>query len=114
MDHDPSAIVHTDPGRGYMSLLVTGCLTEASLQALYPLIREARMLAPPVSLTVNLTAAEHVDQAAVDLLRWTLKHDATMDGAIPVEILLPDELPNHHLAPIRMTRHLRGSGWFPT
>ncbi|WP_309124960.1 hypothetical protein [Kocuria sp.] len=99
MDHTLSALVQIDLDGAYVRLLVTGCVTEASQPALYPLIRRARALSPPVTvtvdLTVDLTAAEHVEVVGVDLLRWAVDHDKSMGGAGPVKILLPDELPDH-------------------
>jgi hypothetical protein len=79
--------------------------------------RSARTLSPPVTvtvdLTVDLTAAEHVEVVGVDLLRWAVDHDESMGGAGPVKILLPDELPDHPPAPARMIHHLRVPGWSP-
>ena len=110
MDHKLSVLVQIDLDGAYVRLLVTGCVTEASQQALYPLIRRARTLIPPVTVTVDLTAAEHVEVVGVDLLRWAVDHDESMGGAGPVQILLPDELPDHPPAPARMIHHLRVPG----
>lgn len=113
MDHKLAVLVQTNDDEAYVRLLVTGCLTKASQQGLYPMIRRARMLVPSVTVTVDLTAAEHVKATGVDLLRWAVDHDETMSGVGPVDILLPDELPDHSSAPFRMTHHLRGPRWSP-
>ena len=113
MDHQLAVLIQTAVGGGCVCLLVTGCLTDASQEDLYPLIRRARMLVPPATITVDLTAAEHVKVTGVDLLRWAVDHDGTLGGVEPVEIVLPDQLPNHPPAPVRMTHHLRGPGWSP-
>ena len=89
MDHKLSVLVQVDLDGAYVRLLVTGRLTEANQHALHPLIRRARTLLPPVTVSIDLTAAEHVEAIAVDLLRWTVDHDDAMDGGSPVEVLVP-------------------------
>ena len=89
MDHKLSVLVQVDLDGAYLRLVVTGCLTEANQHALPPLIRRARTLLPPVTVSIDLTAAEHVEAIAVDLLRWTVDHDEAMDGGSPVEVLVP-------------------------
>ncbi|MGQ1799064.1 hypothetical protein ACT4S5_18280 [Kocuria oceani] len=106
MDHKLSVLVHIDLDGAYVRLAVTGCLTEANQHVLYPLIRRARRLIPPVTLSVDLTAAGHVEANAVDLLRWAIDHDETADGVSPVVLLVPNGLPNHGLAPVRTHRRL--------
>lgn len=104
MDHKLSVLVQIDLDGAYVRLAVTGCLTEANQHVLYPLIHRARTLIPPVTVSVELTAAAHVEAAAVDLLRWAIDHDETPDGASPVELLVPNGLPSHGLAPTRPHR----------
>lgn len=98
MDHKLSVLVQIDLDGSYVRLMVTGCLTEANQHVLYPLVRRARTLIPPVAVSVDLTAAGHVDQAAVDLLRWALDHDGSADGTGPVKLILPTGLPAHTAA----------------
>lgn len=98
MDHKLSVLVQTDLDGRSVCLLVT----EASQQVLSPLIR--RTLAPAVTNGVDLTAADHVEAAAVDLLRWALDHDRTVRGGNPVELLTPAELPNHPPVPAPAAR----------
>ncbi|GAB2605740.1 hypothetical protein GCM10009696_08970 [Kocuria himachalensis] len=113
MDHQLAVLVQTDVGGACVRLLVTEYLTEASQQALYPLIRRARILFPPVAVTVDLTAAAQVEAAGVELLRRVVDRDGTIGGVGPVDIFLPAELPDHPSGPYRMTRHRQGLGWSP-
>ncbi|PLC10842.1 hypothetical protein AUQ48_16090 [Kocuria flava] len=89
MDHKLSVLVQVDLDGAYVRLVVTGCLTEANQHVLYPLVRRARTLIPPVTVTVDLTTAEQVEEGALDLLRWALEHDDTAPAAGPVEVLVP-------------------------
>ena len=106
MDHKLSVLVQVDLDGAYVRLLVTGRLTEANQHALHPLIRRARTLLPPVTVSIDLTAAEHVEAIAVDLLRWTVDHDEAMDGGSPVEVLVPAVLADR--APARTVARPRG------
>ena len=95
MDHKLSVLVQVDLDGAYLRLVVTGCLTEPNQHVLYPLVRRARTLIPPVTVSVDLTATRHVEAIAVDLLRWAMDHDESLDGCSPVELLVPDALPTH-------------------
>lgn len=101
MDHNLSVLVQIDLDGCYVRLAVTGCLTEADQHVLYPLVRRARTLIPPVTVSVDLTSAGHVEPAAVDLLRWAIDHDDVPDGAGAVELLVPSGLPSHCSSPVR-------------
>ena len=103
MDHKLSVLVQVDLDGAYVRLVVTGCLTEANQHVLHPLIHRARMLIPPVTVSIDLTAAVHIGAAAVDLLRWAVDHDETLPGAGPVELLVPDGLPEHRPVPVGIT-----------
>jgi hypothetical protein len=105
MDHKLSVLVQVDLDGAYVRLAVTGCLTEANQHVLHPLIRRARTLIPPVTVNVDLTAAGHVEATAVELLRWAIDHDEILDGTGPVELLVPNGLPAHGLAPARTDHH---------
>ncbi|MEX5256010.1 hypothetical protein [Kocuria arenosa] len=111
MDHKLSVLVQVDLDGAYLRLVVTGCLTEANQHVLYPLVRRARTLIPPVTVSVDLTAAGHVEAIAVDLLRWAMDHDESLEGCSPVELLVPDALPTHRPAEPSGVRHLEASGW---
>jgi hypothetical protein len=110
MDHKLSVLVQIDLDGAYVRLIVTGCLTEANQHVLYPLVRRARALMPPVTVSVDLAAAGHVEPHAVDLLRWAIDHDETLDGVSPVELLIPNGLPTHGPTPLppRTARRPRG------
>ena len=96
VDHKLSVLVQIDlDGRG-VRLVVTGCLTERNHHVLHPVIRRTRTLVPPVTVTVDLIATEHIEAIAVDLLRWATDHDKNLSS---VKILTPALLPEHrHLS----------------
>lgn len=101
VDHKLSVLVQMDLENRSVRLVVTGCVTEANQHVLYPLVRRARTLIPPVSVSVDLTAARHVEAIAVDLLRWAIDHDELVPGAGPVRILTTTHFPGHPSAPAR-------------
>ena len=92
MDHKLSVLVQIDLDGRSVRLVVTGCLTELNHHVLHPVIRRARTLLPPVTVTVDLTAAKHIEEIAVDLLCWATDHDKSHS---PVIILTPARLPEH-------------------
>ncbi|MEX5270716.1 hypothetical protein [Kocuria sabuli] len=106
MDHKLSVLVQVDLDGRYVRLVVTGCLTEANQHVLYPLVRRARTLVPPVTVSVDLTGAGHVEAIAVDLLRWAIEHEETMAGTGPAELLLPSSPPGHRHAPCPGSRRV--------
>lgn len=95
MRHKLSVLVQVDLDGKHVRLVVTGCLTEVNHRALCPLLRRARTLVPGVEVLVDVTAAHHVETAAVDLLRWAAEHDDDVAGTAPVDFVLPAELPSH-------------------
>lgn len=99
MDHKLSVLIQVDLDGAYVRLVVTGCLTEANQHVLCPLVRRARTLIPPVTVSVDLTAAVHVEAIAVDLLRWAVDHDETVAGVGQVELVVPNGLPAHRHTP---------------
>ncbi|GGG72419.1 hypothetical protein GCM10011374_41460 [Kocuria dechangensis] len=107
MDHKLSVLVQVDLDGAYVCLVVTGCLTETNQHVLHPLIHRARTLIPPVTVSIDLTCATHIEAAAVDLLRWAVDHDDTVDGPSPVEEVVPNGLPDHHPAPARSHHRLQ-------
>jgi hypothetical protein len=110
MDPKLSVLVQVDLDGAYVRLGVTGCLTEANQHVLCPLVRRARILIPPVIFSVDLTEADHVEAIAVDLLRWAFDHDETLDGASPVELLVPDVLPAHPHSPVPVIPNMKALG----
>ncbi|GGG70473.1 hypothetical protein GCM10011374_38780 [Kocuria dechangensis] len=99
MDHKLSVLVQIDLNGAYVRLAVTGCLTEANQHALHPLLRRARTLIPPVTVSIDLTCATHIEAVAVESLRWAIDHDEAMGGSSPVELLVPNGLRDHRPAP---------------
>lgn len=95
MHHKLSVLVQVDLDGKHVRLVVTGCVTELNHRALCPLVRRARSLVPGIAVIVDVTAARHVEPAAVDLLRWAVEHEDAVPDTRPVEFLLPDELPEH-------------------
>ncbi|MFF0945164.1 hypothetical protein ACFYE2_13185 [Kocuria sp. CPCC 205300] len=110
MDHKLSVLVQIDLDGRYVRLVVTGCLTEANQHVLYPLVRRVRTLVPPVTISIDLTGAGHVEAIAVDLLRWAVDHEETVAGPGPVQLLLPGGLPGHRHAPRPGSRPLGSIG----
>lgn len=98
MDHHAAVLVQVDHLSASVRLVVSGCLTERNQQAVRPLVVRARTLIPPATVTVDLTGADHVEAAAVDLLRWTFDEDAMLERNGLVELLVPDPLPGHRPA----------------
>ncbi|MGQ1799111.1 hypothetical protein ACT4S5_18545 [Kocuria oceani] len=101
MDHKLSVLVQMDLENRSVRLVVTGCVTESNQHVLYPLVRRARTLAPPVTVSVDVTTAGHVEAIAVDLLRWAVDHDDPVPGIGPVRILTPIRWPDHSSASAR-------------
>lgn len=109
VNHKLSVLVQMDLDNRSVRLVVTGCVTEANQHVLYPLVRRARTLIPPVTVSVDLTTADHVEAIAVDLLRWAVDHDESAPGLSPVRVLAPAQLPDHPSAPARATGHLKSA-----
>lgn len=85
MGHTLSVVVQVDLEAQYVHLVVTGCLTELNHRGLTPLVRRARTLVPGVTVNIDLTGAHRVDQAALDLLQWSVDHTTEPGG--PVHVL---------------------------
>lgn len=60
-----------------MHLITAGCLTETNQQILYPLIHRFRTLTPNTEVLVDLTAVDHLEDSALDLLCWEAEHEDT-------------------------------------
>ncbi|MCM3688060.1 hypothetical protein [Kocuria rosea] len=95
MHHKLSVLVHVDLDGRHVRLAVAGCLTELSHRALCPLIRRARTVVPGMVVVVDVTAAHHVEDSAVDRLRRSTEHEDAVRGTPPVEFVVPAELPEH-------------------
>lgn len=95
MDHKHSVLIQIDLDGRYVRLQVAGCLTEANQHVLYSVVHRAHAVVPSGDISVDLTAACHVEAAAVDLLRWELNHDRECSNIGPVQVLVPANLPDH-------------------
>ena len=95
MDHRLSVLFQMDLDGRSVRLVVTGRLTELNHHVLHPVIHRARTLFPPVTVTVDLTGAERIEETAVDLLRGAIDHDKSLD---PVKILTPAAVPQRRLS----------------
>lgn len=82
-----SVILQIDLDGKYVTLDVTGTLTEINQQALPPLLERSRALFPQAVLTVDLRRAELGEPAAIDLLTWSLQDGPP--GTAPVRITAP-------------------------
>ena len=96
MDPKISVLADIDMDGTYVSLVVTGRLTEANQQGLHPLIRQARSMAPGGVISVDLRGAEDVEDGAVESLRWAIGHNNDTGPATEsVDIHIPDHAPDH-------------------
>lgn len=95
MKHTLSVLVQIDLDGTYIHILVTGCLTVANQHALHPVIARAQTLIPAVHVKVDLDSLEHLEPAAVTLLRAALHHDHTATGLETVNITVPSGLRVH-------------------
>ncbi|GAB2605824.1 hypothetical protein GCM10009696_09080 [Kocuria himachalensis] len=78
-----------DPAGSRARLVVTGQLTEFNYQMLYQVICRARALTPGTQTLVDLTGAEPVETAAVDLLAWEIDHHDPDGPLSPVGFVVP-------------------------
>jgi ABC-type transporter Mla MlaB component len=87
MDHHLSVVVQVDLEDRCVHLVVTGRLTERNHRGLAPLVRRARTVLPGAAVVIDLAGAQHVEQAGLDLLRWSIDHDGDLAGPAPVQVL---------------------------
>lgn len=109
MNHKLSVTIQVDLDGKHIRVLTTGCLTALSHRALHPLIRRARTLSPGVQVLVDLSGAHHIEAAGVTALRWAIDNDDPRPGRGPVELVLPDSLPDHETAPAQFPVGPRGN-----
>jgi hypothetical protein len=74
-------------------LITAGSLTETNQQVLYPLIHRLRALTPDTEVLVDLTALDHLEDAALDLLCWEVEHEDTTCSPHPVRFALAEPPP---------------------
>lgn len=99
MDHKLKVLVRLDIENRSASLEITGCLTEASCGALLPLIRRTRNFAGGLAVTVDLSSARHIDDAALERLEQTTRalladpHVARSGAECAVSVRAPKAVP---------------------
>lgn len=92
MPHKISIMVRADVSRSSVELLVTGCLTADTVQILTAQICRARELGPSGPILVDLTAAQHIDPEAFEMLR-DVARAASSDLETPLRFALPTDEP---------------------
>ncbi|WP_192476576.1 hypothetical protein [Arthrobacter sp. AET 35A] len=93
MTHKLNVLVRLDINRTQAIVQINGCLTEANHQALFPLIRRTRsLLADGLAVTVELSAAQHIDVAALHLLDC-FAADETAAGGRNITVTAPPVTP---------------------
>jgi len=70
-------------------LVATGHLTETNQQVLYPMIHRAWGLTSATEVVIDLTAVEHLEGGALDLLCWEVEHHQPGHLTQPVHLVLP-------------------------
>lgn len=90
MEPKIAVVVQVDLDGRQVRIVVTGVVTGINQRGLCPVIGRARRLVPGIRVVVDLSAAESVEPAAVDLLRWSAEHETPGAGAQKIEFLLPD------------------------
>lgn len=106
MKHTMSVLVQVDLDGTHVRISVSGCVTEANQHVLHPLVRRARALTAAVHVQVDLASVEHLEPAAVTLLRAAVDHDGTSPGGGTVSIAVPTGPRSHPLRelPVRPLR----------
>jgi ABC-type transporter Mla MlaB component len=74
-------------------LVTTGHLTVTNQQVLYPMIHRARALTSTTEVIVDLSAIEHFEAGALDLLSWEIDHNGPNHPAQTVRFILPESPP---------------------
>lgn len=80
-------------GPGGLLQQLTKMVVEALQQVLPTLAGRARAFAPGIQVIVDVSGADHIEAAAVDLLRWAIDHDHLRYGQ--VGMVLPEPPPCH-------------------
>lgn len=106
MKHTMSVLVQVDLDGTHVRILVTGCVTEANQHVLHPLIARARAITAAVRVQVDLDSVQHLEPAAVALLRAAVVHEETSPALGVVSIGVPTGSRAHPLRelPVRPLR----------
>jgi hypothetical protein len=115
VDLQLSVLVRVDPDHRRVRLVTTGCLTETNQQVLYPLIHRLRTLTPDTEVLIDLTAVDHLEDTALDLLCWEVEHEDTTCSTHPVRFALTEPPPPERPSlPPACPAHRTGStAWTP-
>lgn len=105
MELQLSVVVEVTSDEKQARLVASGHLTETNQHMLYPLIHRARALTLQTQVIIDLTAVQHFEPAALDLLRWEVALDQRQHLTKPVRFELPDSPPTSepHCAPENRT-----------
>lgn len=87
MELQLSVVAETTPDQKQVRLVLTGRLTTTNQHMLYPLIHRAH--ASEAEVIIDLTAVDHLETAALDLLRWDIEHHETTHPVRAVRFVPP-------------------------
>jgi hypothetical protein len=76
MPHKLSLLVKFDAHPITAVLVVEGCLTIDNCRVLLPVIRRVRAVVEGMTVTVDLTAAKHIEASAIRILEQSLPMNA--------------------------------------
>jgi len=107
VDHKLRALVRLDMDCASAAIKITGCLTDDSCKALFPLIRRLQGSSPHLTVTVDLTDATHIESRGLEMLQLfrqgepvdTAMHDEPFIGAL--HMMVPENLPQCPASTVR-------------
>ncbi|MET1035577.1 MAG: hypothetical protein ABWX68_10120 [Arthrobacter sp.] len=98
MNHRLNVLVRLDLDPRSAVVVVSGCLTEANVPALVPLIRRTRAIIPGLRVTVDLAGAKHIDSPAAGTLQRFADSEGLSNDPIPspppIVLRMPALLPD--------------------
>ncbi|WP_434612291.1 hypothetical protein [Arthrobacter sp. A5] len=89
MDHKLRVVVRLNIEPASAVIAVSGCVTDANATALLPIIRRTGELIGCPVISVDMSAAWHVDQGALDYLKFL----GTGLASDPFNVIVPIPLP---------------------
>ncbi|MCY0903788.1 hypothetical protein OS914_02500 [Arthrobacter sp. H14-L1] len=89
MDHKLGVTVRMTIAPPAVTIDVRGCLTLSGVNALLPIVRRAGRIIDGPEITVDISAAQHIDTPALKYLTFL----ATGLGSEPFTVLAPDLAP---------------------
>jgi hypothetical protein len=111
MDHKLRVVVRLDIDRESADVRVGGCLTNDSCRALLPLICRISTLNSGMTVTIDLSGAEHVERGGLEMLErlaagipdGPTRQESTFSGRLV--IAPPEDLPQ---CPASLSRQRHG------